>query len=208
MSSRQYSQLVQRFRELRKYFLPVRFDPTGTYPDRIHERAKAFRLLLHAEFETYIEDRAVDVALDRFDAYKLSRKVSRCVVSLVAYHERGQAGSVPTPISGAPVKGRPAPLLLERVESAKNAYVYHVRRQNNGVKEANLLHLLMPLGMESHEFDLVWLASIDSWATQRGQFAHQSASKIATRADPKDELRIARMLLAGFKLVDAQLDKL
>jgi HEPN superfamily RiboL-PSP-like protein len=206
MPSARYKMLSQRLTELRRHLLPAKFDPTGSYPDRIHERARAFRLLIHAEFEAFIEDRVADILDARFAQWKQTRKTSRCLVSLAAYHEGVQIRNDPTSLLQPPQKA--SPLLEERMEKAKNSLRYYIKSQNNGVKEANLLRLLMPLGMESHEFDMTWLTTINSWATQRGEYAHKSWTKIQTLPDPYEELRMARLLLQGFKDLDQQLDNL
>ena len=61
MSSPRYKLLSRRINELRRHLLPAKFDPTGTYSPRVHERCRAFRLLVHAEFEAFIEDRVSEV---------------------------------------------------------------------------------------------------------------------------------------------------
>lgn len=200
--------MSRRLRELRRHLLPARFDPTGTYPDRIHERARAFRLLIHAEFEAYIEDRVSEVAHTRFLAWKTQRKASRCLVSLVAYYEGAQARNDPTSLLTPPPPGKQSPLIEERIERAKNALTTYAKTYNHGVREANLLKLLLPLGVEIHELDMMWLSSIDSWAATRGEYAHQSGTKIRSLPDPQDELRMARALLKGFKTIDLAIDKL
>lgn len=205
MTSLRYKQLSRRITDLRNYLLPAKFDPTGTYPARAHERARAFRILVHAEFEAFIEDRVSETLDSRYADWKADRKVSRCLLSLLAYHEGTQTRNEPTSILNPPQKA--SPLLEERMEKAKNALRYYAKGQNHGVKETNLLRLLMPLGIEAHEFDLTWLASINSWATQRGEYAHQSGTKLQALLDPQDELRTARLLQKGFKDLDRALDR-
>jgi hypothetical protein len=206
MPSPRYRLLNRRINELRRHLLPAKFDPTGTYAPRVHERSRAFRLLVHAEFEAFIEDRVSDVVNTRYLAWKNSRTVTRCLVSLVAYHEGVQSKREPTSLLAPPHK--PSPLLEERVQNAKNALTSYAKIRNHGVKEDNLLRLLMPLGVEAHEFDMIWLASINSWATTRGDYAHQSGTKIQSLPDPQDELRTVKELLMGFKLIDRALEEI
>lgn len=206
MTSARFKQLSRRITELRRYMLPARFDPTGTYSKRVHERARAFRLLVHAEFEAFIEDRVTDILDARYTQWQATRKTSRCLVSLAAYHEGVQVRNEPTSLLTPPQKT--SPLLEARIEKAKNALRYYAKSKNHGVKEVNLLKLLMPLGIEAHEFDLTWLATINSWATQRGEYAHQSGTKLQVLPDPYDELRIARLLLQGFRELDSQIETL
>lgn len=206
MPSARYRLLSRRTGELRNFLLPKHFDPTGSYSPRVHERARAFRLLVHAEFEAFIEDRVADIVNARFDDWNRTRKTTRCLVSLVAYHEGTTTRNEPTSLLLPPQKE--SPRIDKRIESARNWLVAYAKSQNHGVKEENLLKLLMPLGLEAHEFDLTWLATITSWATGRGAYAHQSGTKIKTLADPQDELKTAQLLLKGFKKVDGDVEKL
>jgi hypothetical protein len=206
MSSPRYKLLSRRIGELRRHLLPAKFDPTGTYSPRAHERSRAFRLLVHAEFEAFIEDRVSEVVNAHYLAWKNNRAVTRCLLGLVAYHEGLQSKTEPTSLLAPPQ--RQSPLLEERVEKARNSLTYYAKTQNHGVKEENLLRLLMPLGVEAHEFDMTWLASINSWATTRGDYAHKSGTKLQSLSDPQDELRDARNLLTGFKSIDRTLSRL
>jgi hypothetical protein len=128
---------------------------------------------------------------------------------LVAYHEAGTSGRIePTSLLFPPAGGRVSPLIDVRTEKAKNALTTYAKTRNHGVREMNLLKLLLPLGVEAHELDLTWLASIDSWGSGRGDYAHQSSTKLQTLSDPQDELRTARALLQGFKHIDQILGEL
>lgn len=206
MNSARYRQLKKRLTELKRHLLPTTFDPTGAYSPRVHERARAYRLLVHAEFESFIEDRVIEILNSRLKDWKSSRKVSRCLVGLVAYHERSSTANDPTSLLNPPQKR--SPLLEERVDSASRAFQHYVRSKNHGVKEENLVRMLMQLGMESKEFDLIWLNTIDSWARQRGAYAHQSATKVQRLPDPQEELRLATEILRGFADVDSAMENL
>jgi hypothetical protein len=61
--------LRERVEGLRNHLLPTPFDPTGTYSDEAGTqiRALAFRVLAHAELETYFEERVVEIAKSPFE---------------------------------------------------------------------------------------------------------------------------------------------
>lgn len=64
-----YKQLRARVAELKKHLLPNRFSPTGDYTDRQMDRARGYRILVHAEIESYIEDSVneiIDLAQTQF----------------------------------------------------------------------------------------------------------------------------------------------
>ncbi|HET6293297.1 MAG TPA: HEPN domain-containing protein [Kribbella sp.] len=190
---------------MRRHLLPRRFDPTGLYPDRIHERARAFRLLVHAEFESYIEDRVVEVADRSYRSWQATRVIRPCLIGLLAFDDAKRES--PTSLL-MPPRQNPAPDLSARLHRAKNTLTTYARSQNHGVRERNLLKLLLPLGVEEGKIDMTWLASIDSWAAQRGDFAHQSGTKLTVKADPRDEYQGVQQLLIGFADIDEILGEL
>ncbi|MEZ4870096.1 MAG: hypothetical protein R3C14_52695 [Caldilineaceae bacterium] len=81
---------------------------------------------------------------------------------------------------------------------------------NHGIKEANILQLLLPVGVEADEIDDVWLAAINSFGEERGRAAHTSGSSHRTVVlpDPKDELQKVKLLLDGLKEIDIILNSL
>lgn len=60
MPSKHYSDLKTSIRSLRRHLLPAKFDPTGTYRDRVFTGVVAFRVLSHAAIEQYFEERSID----------------------------------------------------------------------------------------------------------------------------------------------------
>ena len=50
--------------------------------------------------------------------------------------------------------------MKDRLETARNAYPRGVQ-QNNGVKDKDVLRLLLPVGIQHYQFDRTWLATID-----------------------------------------------
>ena len=54
--SKRFRILEQELKKLRKYFLPHQFDSLGNYRERQIALATAYRVLAHAEFESYLED--------------------------------------------------------------------------------------------------------------------------------------------------------
>ena len=81
---------------------------------------------------------------------------------------------------------------------------------NHGIREKNLLSLLLPIGINSDDIDKVWLQEMDDFGKKRGEFAHQSASNYKTRQppDPKNELEMVNRLLQGLTDIDRLLNGL
>ncbi|MEU3294571.1 HEPN domain-containing protein [Streptomyces longwoodensis] len=198
MTSLRFQELETRITELEKHLIPSPFDPTGSYDDVVYEHTRAFRVLVHAEFEAFIEDRVIEVVNTAFSRWEYSGVISTSLLSVVAYKESMHA--IPESLSDASQKKK-YPDLKARVEAAKNEFNRYVRTKNHGIKEKNILRLLMPIGVTEDEIDPVWLNLTETWATARGEVAHSSA-KMQVRPDPQNEVKTVRQLLSGFRDVD------
>ncbi|MGY4917618.1 HEPN domain-containing protein [Streptomyces sp. 900116325] len=198
MTSSRFQELEMRVADLEKSFIPTPFDPTGTYDDAVYEHTRAYRVLVHAEFEAFIEDRVVEVLNTAFSRWEYSGVISTSLLSVVAYKE--SLHSMPESLSDASQKKK-YPDLKARVEAAKNDFNRYVRTQNHGIKEKNLLRLLMSIGFSEMEIDSGWLAVVETWATARGDVAHMSA-KMQVRPDPQNEVKTVKQILTGFRDVD------
>jgi hypothetical protein len=173
--SRRFITLNKELNRLRKQFLP-KASPTGEYTDRQLALTIAYVVFAHAEIEAYLEDRAKDVAIDAKKNWDSSKKASRVLVSLLAFS--GQMMAVP-PDTLNPVQGtKTVPLeridVDEKIKLAVNSFV-KVINQNHGVKEANILALLLPIGIDSKDLDPNLLLQLNTFGEQRGLVAHSSA---------------------------------
>lgn len=202
MGSARYRELKRRTTELRNHFLPATFDPTGTYSERIHDRARAYRMLTHAEIEAFLEDRVVEVANEAFRAWSSGGTPRLCLMALLAFEEATRAA--PTSLLNPPQKRSPD--FLARVARAKDSFNAYARSRNHGVKEDNVLRLLLPLGIREHEIDLAWLMSLDAFGSGRGLVAHQT-KKVQAPLDPLTEYSTVQYLLAGLETVDKLLKR-
>lgn len=221
MPSPRFSSLSRRIYELRRNLLPRNFDPVGLYSDRVYERTRAFRVLAHAEFEAYIEDRCLDILHQAHLEWKSTGAIRPCLLSLMAHHEAiakpssptggtvpKLLGSIPDELSDLSDSSKKYPTLASKIEIAKKHYSTYVREKNHGIKERNLLILLLPLGVLKQEIDSAWLLATEGWATERGKVAHTSASaKMQVQIDPKAEFNTVLQVLAGFKKMDSILNQ-
>ena len=97
----------------------------------------------------------------------------------------------------------------KRLRPVFAAYNNYVRAENYGIKEKNLLSILLPLSIEPSGLDPAFLAEIDSFGSMRGHAAHISSRVGVRRAvDPKEEFNRVESLLAGIAALDALLDAL
>ncbi|WP_158712516.1 MULTISPECIES: HEPN domain-containing protein [Streptomyces] len=201
MPSTRFDELNRRVAELRAHLLPAAFDPTGSYDDIVYEHTRAFRVLAHAEFESFIEDRCIEVVNEAFKLWVSSGAISTSLLAVVAYKESLHA--IPESLDAAGQKKK-YPDLKARVEAAKNDFNRYVRTKNNGIKEKNILRMLMPLGFTEEEINSAWLSTTETWATARGDSAHKTA-KMQVRPDPQHEWDTVKEILKGFQDLDGQM---
>ncbi|MFJ4715660.1 HEPN domain-containing protein [Streptomyces sp. NPDC088785] len=202
MASVRFEELSLRIGELRQYFLPERFEPTGSYEQCVHEHARAFRVLAHAEFESFIEDRVVEVIDLAVTQWQAGSEVSSVLVAALAYRE--SAFSMPASLADANAKRGKYPELAERIEHTRTEIYRYARHQNHGIKERNLLRMLLPVGVLESDLNTTWLSQTDAWATERGEAAHK-AGKVQVQLDPRKEFLTVSKILDGFREVDEML---
>nr|WSW59780.1 HEPN domain-containing protein [Streptomyces sp. NBC_00998] len=203
MGSQRFLELEKRITELRHSFLPAEFDPTGLYEDLTYEHTRAFRVLAHAEFESFIEDRVIGLIDEAISRWQAQGEVSAVLLAAVAYRET--AHPIPESLNEAATKRKKFPTLKERVEGARSDLHRYVRNQNHGIKEKNLLRMLLPIGVDQDALDTEWLSNVDTWATARGDAAHKGA-KVQVQPDPQKEKDAVERVLAGFRELDEQID--
>jgi hypothetical protein len=193
--------------------LPQEFEDTGLYENqaKIAAAALGFRVLAHAEVEAYFEDRVLEVAASARAAWEQRARVTRVALSLLAFSGREMA--MPPPSLEPPTENKrkvwPALLgLNERFSPQISAFNHYVRHENHGVKEKNLLALLLPIGVDHTRLDPTFMADVESFGSVRGQAAHTSSGALRQAVDPQQEFKRVMSLLPGIEAIDVQLDEL
>jgi hypothetical protein len=200
MPSARYTYLKGRLAELRKRLLPKVFSATGSYNMRQYDKVRAYRLLAHAEVESYLEDRARTVAATAYSKWQVDHRPRSVLISLLAFHlqqEELSAQKLKEVLSGVRQHTE------DSVKSATQAY-NKMLSNNNGIKEENVLRILLPLGIEAGDIDSTWLRTIHDFGKQRGETAHTSI-RTQQPPDPESELRIVSDIVGGLKNIDQQL---
>jgi len=211
-TSNQYKKLKRELTRLRRELLPKKFNLSGDYPSEIFTKTLAYRVLAHAEIESYLEDRALQTALTAIKAWKRRKEVSKTLAGLLAFCGRNMEEPPPSlrPEQQSQSNTWDDKIRLSnKVDLAMNDF-YLAVQNNHGIKERNILRLLLPIGIEVDELDPVLLADLDSFAELRGKAAHLSASKYRTRqqVNPKDELRKVKSLLTRLVDIDRAISQL
>ena len=174
-NSERFRVLKRELLRLKKQFLPKTISPTGDYSDRKIALTVAYRVLAHAEIEAYLEDRVKEVALNAKTKWDSERKVNRTLLALVAFAKNPKTMS--------------SQLLDEKISFSVSFFI-HTISQNHGLKEANLLALLLPIGIDNSDLDSVMLATMNTFGDQRGLVAHSSQTfyKVTQPLNPSNEL--------------------
>lgn len=210
--SPQLVRLEAELSRLKKLLLPGKFNPTGSYPDRVFSKTLSYRVLVHAEIEEYIEERVWELAVNSNNALIARGTVNRVIASILAFS--GQTFEEP-PDSLAPHGNTPVAvwnqkvLLEEKVQFALNAFA-HRKNQNHGIVEKNIIDLLLTVGVKPSDIDPVWLASMEAFGRARGLVAHRSAVYYRTinLPDPRSEYQTVKTLLSGLRDLDLVLNQL
>lgn len=193
-----FTLLKRRCRELQRHLIPAP-SPTGAYSARQLDLTRAYRLLVHAEFEAFLEDRVKDVFLAAQAKWNKSRASSRSLAALLAYAQDGR--SVPEALAGAAQTD-----FQRRVQEVLSQHLHKVRN-NNGVKRKNVLALLLPAGVDEATLDNTWLNAMEAFGSARGHVAH-SSSLVAHAIDPQTEVANVATLLKGLEPINDMLDDL
>lgn len=202
--SARFKELNSRLRELRTHFLPMKFSPTGDYTDRQQDRARGYRLLVHAEIESYLEDVSRDTVTQAIREWKANNKPSVTIVSFLAsYHSSWNISEElrnEEIIQIAKSRNNMKETVAEVIDLAQRQYIKKLK-DNHGVKLKNFKTLILPIGVDIDEIDQTWLNNLDSFGAKRGEVAHK-AKRAQGAISPRDEFEFVKQLLIGVEDLD------
>lgn len=168
MASRRYKQLTAQDKSVRRHLFPGRRNWSLVAPTKREIiTAIAYRMFAHAEIESYLEDRALDLISACDAAYKTKKKVSITTLGLMGY--KGNNQRKPPERSSS---WKEAYYLATDWEKSVSAHFQHIKISNNGVKERNVLLMYVPLGVTPIEIDPLLLSELNSFGEVRGAVAH------------------------------------
>jgi RiboL-PSP-HEPN len=197
--SPRFRELLTRLKTLENNFLPekLKFPATGQYSQQQEDHARAYVLLVHAEIEAYFEDRVQEVVDQAHNQWKQSGTCTKTMERLLRHHLDSQKKPWRSVVKSD-----------DAVNAAISSYSSIVKG-NNGVKEANLLAMLFPIGLDYHKLDSTWLVTMDSFGSSRGTFAHTTQIKTQQPINPEDEYKtIKKEVLPPIKKLDDKISRL
>lgn len=209
-NTQRYRQLKSEMRRLRSHFLPKKFDPT-VYSERKFDRARAFRILAHAEIEFFIENIALDVVEHEYEQWKLSKEPSYVVICLMASCRIGWQDTETEDLQLHridPPKIRKEDESINQIIGRSVEQFRNIVEANNGIKSQNLKRILMPIGIALSDLKQTWLNNMESFGSIRGFHAHTSRIGLKNPLDPKSEMDKVDLLMEGLKELDTKINEL
>ncbi|PBJ08159.1 hypothetical protein BSF43_32520 [Pseudomonas ogarae] len=191
-----FAHLETRLNDLRVKFLDDQInaeiaDPTTFSPDL--DSIAAFRLLMHAEIEDFLERKAKE-NLDKIN--------SQLVVSAT-----GSYRGFPELFYIATIVNRPLDSDHVFDVTALKGHISNmigtargIVKENNGIKESSFSKLSVFAGKTTDEIDSTLSASLNSYGKSRGDVAHQSTRHSSTINAPSAEFASAKDLVEGLAL--------
>ena len=201
--SKRWRDLKREVGTLRRHFLPDPFNPLGVYSNsiRVQAQTRAFLVLSHAEIESYLEEWAKDIARAAEVVWTSSRKITEPRAFLLA--TLAERIEVPTTLVGPHGKDSPQRLLEASVKLFQK--YYKQIKDNNGIRERNVLALFAPLGVPAAALGSTLLPNLDTLGALRGTHAHQSSKAVEAVLDPETEYKRVSALLDELVAVDGWL---
>ena len=188
-----YAYLVKRIDKLRKALIPKAFSPTGNYKNSTYEKVLGYKLLIHAEIEYYFEELTKSIMLIAKRKWDSTGEATKTIIALVAYCKK-EFPSLPEHQNDQHAQTD----LKERINTAYTEQYRYIQAMNHGIKEKNIIALLLPIGVAIDSIDNNLLIALNNFGAERGRIAH------ATRAQqcptPEDAVNETTQLLA---LIDA-----
>ncbi|MEG3902700.1 HEPN domain-containing protein [Microcoleus sp. B4-C5] len=202
--------LTKELNRLKKQFIP-KVSPTGLYSDRQLALTLTYRVFVHAEIEAYFEDRVWEVTLNAKNNWDSQGKTCRTLICLLAFS--GQMMEVPpdtlNPTKGSTKVKEEKIKINKKIDLAIKSFK-RVIDQNHGIKEANLLALLLPIGIDTDDLDSAWLGTMNTFGEERGVAVHTSATSAKTIRvlNPINELQRVEQIIQELLKVDELINNL
>lgn len=189
MPSPEHEALRARIAELSTRFvdfeIPLDRDPSSHELDMI----ASFKLLAHAEFETFIETRLHQAINQSIDAWNSDRRVTKALFGLVIrwyphFEKDNNQYSLPQKLKK----------ITELIELTSRKAGREID-ENNGIKREGFSRLCYSTGILIDDLSPTLLAALESYGKLRGEVAHNAVGKVKTLNAPKIEADEANQLV-------------
>lgn len=183
-----YNTLCRRINDLESYYLPTYVDPLAKYTRKEEDNIRAYSLLVHAELEYYFEDICRKKATKALNKWLSNHRYnSQILLSLSCFVEQTQRIKQKT-------------TLEEKLRQIVGVFCETIKN-NNGIKETNIRGLLLPIGVSDADLNTTWLNTLNSFGSERGEFAHKGAA-VSNVPNHNDIKKNVQYILGELKTLD------
>ncbi|PKO16813.1 MAG: hypothetical protein CVU39_06240 [Chloroflexi bacterium HGW-Chloroflexi-10] len=197
--SQAYRQLVSCEKKLRTALITktVISKPTT---ETSQYRLRSYRILCHAEIEYCIENIVLDKIVIEKSKWLTLGVIPKCIANLLAYSSMLKLPQLPSRLGEISTAND----VSYRVGRVISTFETNVKR-NNGIKEINIIPLLIPIGIDYTKLNQTLLNNLSSFGISRGATAHNS-SKVQHLINPSDEIRMVQQIIQELQIVDDLID--
>ncbi|MCA6926738.1 MULTISPECIES: HEPN domain-containing protein [Pectobacterium] len=152
----------------------------------------AYRLLVHAELEEYIETKALEVLKKIRSDVQLSGFGTKYLQNLLAISKQ-----VETPLAiNLPYNEADFKNVVESIIKNAEGKI----SKNNGIRKDSFIKMALFSGYEPAAIDNVLLNSVDSYGKRRGAVAHKGPRHITNFSSPSAEVNDAESIISMLRL--------
>ncbi len=151
---------------------------------------KGYILLVHAEFESFIEDIGVYIADLALSLWIESSKSTIALSYLIMFF-------TPEKVQGD---------FLTRLHKCHKNYKNNVKG-NNGIKSDHVFKLLGKLGLALDLVDVTLDGDLDSFGTKRGEIAHSNSGQITTSLNASDIVTSVENMSKGLSKIGNEVNR-
>ena len=180
-------------------FLPPQ-NPMGTYNEQEALSINAYISLVHSEIENYLESEVLQVCDLSVNQYNSTGTINKVILGLLCFTG---LPSIETPDLKNCQKIEDYKI-DNRVKKARDLFYNKVKTRNNGIKEKDILSLLLPIGYSLDSLDDLFLAEMNDFGKQRGEIAHTSNINIVTnnQIDPYSTKTRINEIIAQLEIIE------
>lgn len=194
-TSARFRSLARRVTDLENRLVP-RARTGGNYTPQERDLLRAYRLLVHAEVEAYLEDRVKEIADRALEVFKKRSRTGRALAALMAFSPLSPQG-IPESLTPKIRYEKP----LTRVHRIVAQFKAAVAEGNNGIKEVNVIRMCYPIGIEEADLDATFMNTLNSYGASRGDTAHRSF-RTQQPIDPVTEVSVVKQLIVELEKLD------
>ena len=189
--TRKYRELCRRIKEIEKHL--VRTFVVKNVMDlseRELDLCRGYKILCHAEIEYYFEEVARMILNESLLCWRNEKKVTLPIVGLLGNYEKIETNDN----------------IDTKINKVANDYLVKVLKGNHGIKEENLKKIYVNLGIDTSEFDLMWIMALSSYGSSRGTIAHTSAMA-QNPINIQEAIADTNYILNGIELFEQEIEK-